>query len=361
VSGKPVVSSGSAGNRAPLLRRAAGAAARIPFAATHPVEALRAALPPELKRRLVPASISASLLAHCGGTDWRTRRFAGNLLDPDLPEQDLLRIYHSLIFPNGVRKTSGRARNTRRVKELLERGELALPRALRVLDVGSSLGLDAVGTLEALRERGHEVREYVLGDLYPRILYDRERGLVFDEDGHLLQVRRRHSFVAVNFAYDHAFQRLTHLPKRLLPWWLRRRHAFDPTARLTPIPLVHPSIPLDAPGSPFRLRRLDVFAPPADRFELVVCMNLLLPRYFAGDQIERGIRNLMDHLADGGTLLVGGTDAFRILRSRPGDPALQWTCRSFGGCGACRRIPGARPPAAGRDGAEAARTCGWAA
>ena len=281
-------------------------------------------------RRLLTTAFS-----NCGGTN-RATRFAGNLASGDVTERELLRIYHALIFPNGVRKTSGPQRNTRHLRALIDTGHVRLPRGMRVLDIGSSLGLDALATAELLGSQGLEVREFVLGDLYPRVLYDVDRELVFDEDGNLLQVKRGRSFVAVNFAYNHAIQRITHAPKKVLPWLLKRRHAFDGSARLVSIPLVHPSIPLDAPGSPFRLRRMDVFEPIGDRFDLIICMNLLLRRYFRPDAIERGVQNLIAHLEPGGTAIVGGADGLRVFRREHGVPPKDHShCVSWGFCDGC--------------------------
>jgi hypothetical protein len=276
------------------------------------------------------------VLSNCGGTNDESR-FAGNLLRGNLSERERLRIYHALIFPNGVRKTSAPARNTRDLRALVDSGHLRLSPALRVLDVGSSLGLDALSTAELLRTRGHEVREFVLGDLYPRVLYDVDRELVFDEDGHLLQVRRKGSFVAVNFAYNHATQRFTHAPKRLYPWLLKRRYSFDRSARMVPIPLVHPLVPLDTPSSPFRLRRMNVFEPLGDRFDLIICMNLLLRRYFGPYAIQRAVENLVAHLEPHGTAVLGGADGLRVLRVEETSGAVRSCCTSWRFCDGCAR------------------------
>jgi chemotaxis methyl-accepting protein methylase len=59
---------------------------------------------------------------------------------------------------------------------------------------------------------------------------------------------------------------------------------------------------------------MNVFEPIDDRFDLVICMHLLVSRYFAQEQIERGIANLAASLAVGGSVVVGATEAFRVIR-----------------------------------------------
>jgi hypothetical protein len=126
-----------------------------------------AALPPALRGRF--RATLAWIFANGGGRN-SAGRFAGNLVRTDLSPEELQRIYHALILPNGVRKTSHRARNTEQLRQCLVSREIALPQRLRVLDMGSSLGADALATADLLRAQGHELAEYVLGDLHPRIL-----------------------------------------------------------------------------------------------------------------------------------------------------------------------------------------------
>jgi len=262
-------------------------------------------------KKLIPERI-AGVLANCGGTNYRRERFAGNLLRRDLTDRQIMRIYHALIFPNGVRKTSARGRNAAILTRLIDTGRLNLKPRLRVLDIGSSYGIDA-GSNYTMLSRRSEVSEYVLGDLYTHILYDPDRGLVFDEDGNLLQVRRRLSFVGIYFSYNYDFQRFTHWPKRLRTSLLQARYGYMPSPRMMRIQLVHPSLDVDAPTSPFRLRRVNVFEPLSDCFDLIICMHLLISRYFAPSAISRGVSNLTKHLECGGSLLVGSESSYSLI------------------------------------------------
>lgn len=255
-----------------------------------------------------------SALSNCGGTNRRGSRFAGRLGSPDLSDDELVAICHSLILPNGVRKTTAPSRNSIVVERLVRSCVLELPSSVRVLDVGASIGLDAKATCDALQRATH-VSEYVLGDLYTKVLYDRERGLVYDEDGQLLQVRRGGGFVSIYFSYNYFWQRLTNMPKRVRPALLRRRYPFDPARPVAEAALVHPSLRIGEPASPFRLRRLDVFEPLRDEwFDLIVCMHLLVPRYFDDATRRRGVAALASMLRPGATLLVGATESFDLVR-----------------------------------------------
>src|SRR4051794_21398568 len=98
-------------------------------------------------RRLVPDK-AASMLTNCGGYNRRGERFAGNLTKPALSSADYEAICHSLILPTGVRKSTSAARNGAVVQAAIERGVLPRDRALKVLDMGGSFGVDAMSTYE---------------------------------------------------------------------------------------------------------------------------------------------------------------------------------------------------------------------
>lgn len=260
----------------------------------------------------------AAVFSNCGGMNRRPSRFAGNLLRKDLSEQDYLGIYHTLIFPNGVRKTTSPNRNVEAVKLVSSKGLLPNKRDIRILDVGASAGLDAFSTYEFLRKKYH-IKQYILGDLHVRILYDPVRGLVFDEDGKLLQVKHPRGFVATNFSYDYYFQRFTCLPKRLRPWLLQKKFSFVKSPDLIPISLCHPTIDVSSPSSPFRIQRMNVFEPLAEKFDFIICMHLLVSRYFLPETIERGIHALQQMLNPSGALIVGALEAFRVITRKEND------------------------------------------
>ncbi len=263
-------------------------------------------------KRIVPdAAIIA--LSNCGGTALDPERFAGHLVRTDLSELDFLRIYNALIFPNGVRKTTGRARNTGPLRALSDRGIIGQPGTrLRVLEVGASAGLDALATRALLEERGAVVDRYDLRDLHTHILYDPQRGLVFDEDKNLVQVDFGTHFVGIHFSYARPYQRVLNAPKQLRPWLLSKRLRWEDSPHMVRIPLVHADVDLSE-RSPFRLQRANVFEPIEGEYDLVICMHLLVSRYFDDATIERGIQNLTRNLAPGGVLVVGAAEGFSVI------------------------------------------------
>jgi len=260
-----------------------------------------------------------ALLANCGGKNLRGARFAGNLHGKRVDDAQFLAICHSLILANGVRKTTSPNRNAATLARLVAKGRLKLGRDLDVLDAGASVGLDAGATL-ALLEKHTTVRSYTLGDLCVAVLYDPARGAVFDEDGRLLQVRERLGFTSMHFSWSEpageaAAQKVLNLTKRLRPWLLAKRHLFKTSDALVRIPLVHPSVKLDG-ASPFRMKRVDAFGPIDERYDLIVCMHLLVERYWSKETIEKGERNLANALRPGGTLVAGAAEAGRVWRRR---------------------------------------------
>ena len=80
------------------------------------------------------------------------------------------------------------------------------------------------------------------------------------------------------------------------------------------MPLVHPELRVGQAGSVFKSLRMNVFESIEGSFDLVICMHLLVPRYFTPEQIASGITNLSNALAPGGTLIVGATEHFRIVQ-----------------------------------------------
>ena len=263
----------------------------------------------ELKNRILGA------FSNCGGTNLRGSRYAGRLArEADaLTMTEILGIGHSLIFQNGVRKTTAPQRNAPLFDRVLSHGVLGAARPIRVLDVGASFGINAISTRERLA-RDYTVSEYVLGDLFTRIFVDDARGLVFDEDGALLQVRLPIGFVATNFSFNYSFQRVLTLPQRVLPALMRRRYRFDRTTALREIPLVHPALHAGEGDSPFRQMRMNVFEPPrGETFDFIVCMHLLVDRYFDEATRMRGRQALTSMLRPGGALVVGAADDFTVI------------------------------------------------
>ena len=211
---------------------------------------------------------------------------------------------------NGIRKTTARFRNVDVIRRLLDTETLRFSRPIRVLDIGASAGVDALGIYQLLSQRV-KVDRYVLADYYTHVIYEPTRRLIFDEDRTLIQVDRGSSFVSIHFAYNYKIQSLVCFWKRWLPAMLQRKYRFDPTAELVQIPLIAPEIKLD--GAPFSFRRMNVFKPISDSYDLIICMHLLVERYFSPSEIQRGIDNLSKALANDGRLVLGSAEKFRVI------------------------------------------------
>lgn len=249
---------------------------------------------------------------NCGGYNRNTSLFAGHLSDGGSDEALWAGRLNALIFPNGVRKSTMSHRNTEIVNGLLNRGELQWNKEfITVLDMGASAGLDALGTLSAL-EKHIRVSRYVLGDRYTELLFDTRHNRVFDQDGAVIQQLQNNRFVNLYFEFKYSIEPLFH------PWnILRTRHLRKRLTGVQPdpghtirIPLIHPT----AAAHPLMTGcRADVFQPLTEKYDLIICMNLLQKRYFTEEQVALGIQNLKEGLAPGGFLLTGVTDDWQLL------------------------------------------------
>jgi len=248
-----------------------------------------------------------SILTNCGGRNARTNRYAGRLV-ASLPDEEFVAICHCLIFENGTRKTTERCRNLGILQDKLN-GRLNESKSrLSVLDAGASIGLDSLATIDWLQSR-HSLQSYVLGDLYTHILIDENGGFVFDQDGGLLQVKGRSFFTAMNFSFQYGFQKYINLWNFVRTSRLKRtlagRSAPDSSVL---VPLIHPSLKAAPFSGVVSSQRVDVFGKISGQYDLIVCMNLLVRRYFDTNEIAKGISNLADALAPGGVLVAGAND-----------------------------------------------------
>jgi SAM-dependent methyltransferase len=162
------------------------------------------------------------------------------------------------------------------------------------------------------------VKRYVLADLYPGVHYDSQSGVVYDEDGHPLQFSfGPFGFFSFHFSHNFAWQVPLSLAERILARSVKSLVP-EPGAT-TELLLADPSL-MDAAGSllpPFELVRFNVFESKLDsEFDLVVCLHLLVERYFDERTIDRGIANLKELVAPGGLLVVGDLEAPKVWRKK---------------------------------------------
>ncbi len=267
-------------------------------------------------------------------------RFAGEL--PELLEKypradpnerlDIKRqfdaIAEAIVLPNGVRKTTYADRQEAMLKEIFADPACALPdRALGILDIPASTGASSLGA-RALIEKHRPIGRYVLADLAFHLLYDRVRGCVFDATGALLQVKRGRSFESVYLpnVTGAGFTAVTRAALAPLTWrgrQLRARYLAADALRLERIPLLHPDVLAPTEAGSFIVQEMDVFAPVAGPFDVILSFNLLQRNYFSEAAIARGTANLGDALAEDGLLVLGSPDEdrlnpHRVYRKRTG-------------------------------------------
>ena len=185
-------------------------------------------------------------------------------------------------------------------------------KAIRVLDVPASTGIASLASYERLR-RDYRISRYVLGDQCFRVLYDPDRGCLFDEDGHLLQVRERSRFFSIYRPHARGndsspLTRALLLPFTLRSWYLKRRHRLSGATDPVPILLTHPDIEPHLADGVMQLERVNVFEDIPGEYDLILSFNLLQRNYFPPAAIARGMEKLGNALSEDGVLVVGSPD-----------------------------------------------------
>ncbi|MFO7722579.1 MAG: hypothetical protein R6V49_05070 [Bacteroidales bacterium] len=261
-------------------------------------------------KRILPQRLAA-LRKNCGGRNRDIALFGGNLLNQGLSTAQYLQIAGALIFRNGVRKSTHAGRNAPVINAIFDHERISFKAPVKVLDIGASLGIDAMGNLKTIEEH-IPVESYTLGDLYTELHYDPEQKLLFDQDGNLLQILFYNHFVNLNFEFKYPLQKIVQCRNRKYTRRIARTYKkVKPISnQIIQVPLVHPSV---GSNPKFRMERLDVFAPLKEKFDLIICMNLLQTRYFDKDEVNAGIRNLLNALRPGGVLITGVTDQPRLF------------------------------------------------
>jgi len=264
-------------------------------------------------RKLIPRWLRG-IRRNCGGYNPDHDLFAGRLLEQTLSDEQWVRLVNALIFPNGVRKSTRINRNANLLETLIHSGQLdALPQEINLLDMGASVGIDASGNLAVL-EKFRKVNRYVMADLYTELLYDTEAQRIFDQDGHLLQQATSRGFIAFYFEFKYRIEPLFHWLNLQRTKRLRKKlmGATPNPAHTITIPLIYPKAQQHPYVQPLRA---NVFHPLQERFDLILCLNLLQPRYFTEAEIELGNKNLVEALKPGGLLITGVTDHYRLIHA----------------------------------------------
>lgn len=262
---------------------------------------------------LVPNFIKI-LRRHSGGYCKDISKFSGNLLNENLNERQYERILTSLIFENGVRKTTKQSRNTHIIEDLLKGRKLQDGKKISVLDIGASVGLDSYSNHEILSSQ-YSIDRYVMGDLFTLLYFDEEKKIIFDERGNIIQILLKDTFVNFNFEFRYPIERLYNFFNVRKTNILRKRVLskviFDKD-KCKKIQLLHPKL---KGNENFMLQSMDVFEPIKNKYDLIICLNLLQSRYFDDSNIKKGTNNLLSALNENGVLVLGVTNDYRFLQN----------------------------------------------
>lgn len=270
----------------------------------------------------------------------RRKHFAGNLeaLRSSYAEssgearEKLIRLFDVIVseltLRNGIAKVTYVNRLVRSLSAILPNIQLPRPQDVRVLDLPASTGSSSLASLALLRDHGHTVTSYVLGDLSFWILFDPHRQCVFDDQGNLLQVAFGPLFINIYrggvASNEYTFMtKVLAFPHAVVADCLRKFYRFRQNGDYRRVAVVHPEIEALLGSSPFRLSDMDVFRPIPGQFDLILSFNLLQLNYFPPDVIKAGVKNLTDALCEGGFLIMGNTEAYAVYQKEVGSLVLR--------------------------------------
>ena len=142
---------------------------------------------------------------------------------------------------------------------------------------------------------------------------------MFDEEGHLLQVRTDQGFVSVHRPFVMGNEQSS-LVRFLMSSLDRRRRAlqeqfpWQADRDYTRVRLLHPEVERAIVDGRLQVRTCDVLKPIEGQFDLILSFNLLQKNYFPDAQIAQGVENLGRCLNEGGVLVLGDTTTFTVYR-----------------------------------------------
>lgn len=269
------------------------------------------------------------------GSTHRLDYFAGNLValnavyvkssgdERDKLARQFKGILYGLVMRNGVRRSTHPMRQNRILTKVLSDPRCRIsPDAIKVLEVPCSTGVAALDNV-AMLSGEYRIRTYVLGDLFFELHYDTERGCIFDEEFNLLQVKLKDRFFSI-YRPERSGRRYTYLstvlllPLELLSWYFRRRYVYSERRPTVPVLLLHPDIQAKVSAGELTVKQMDVFKDIGDKYDLILCFNLLLHSYFSHDQITQGVANLENALNEQGLLIMGDQASFSVTRKIKG-------------------------------------------
>ncbi|MDT8283262.1 MAG: hypothetical protein RQ982_10720 [Gammaproteobacteria bacterium] len=259
--------------------------------------------------------------------------FSGNLLDikseyrnSDEPGKSeitrrFVKIVDALVLQNGVRKTTYSSRQNAAMSSLCSGKHKYIDKTpITVLDLPSSVGLSSIDLYKILSEH-YEISKYMLADQFFNILYDEDRGCIFDESGNLLQVKFKRYFFSIHRPHTSgsSFGIIASLllsPFSLTSYLLRKRYPFKGNAGMARLLLMHPEAEQMVDQGIFDYKKTDVFSKINGAYDLILSFNLLQKNYFSDDLIATGTDNLKNALNENGLLVMGNTESYTISRKQ---------------------------------------------
>ena len=272
---------------------------------------------------------------------YNVRNFAGHMAsikdeyerstdaNRELLSERLTKILTGLVMKNGITKRTLPKRNNEIIERVLYDERFRISKdVVKVLDIPSSVGMSSLDTYSIL-SRHYGISRYVLADLFWKIIYDRDRECIFDEDGNLLQVKLGDYYFSVYQVHSlgESYKATTYcvsLQFHILAWYFKRRYRYKQNKNCCSIVLVHPDVEkrLSENGGVFHIKSLDAFKKIDETFDIKMSFNLLLRKHFRRDEIRKGIGNLGEALNEGGLLILGSDEAFSVWRKFQGKLAL---------------------------------------
>lgn len=233
-------------------------------------------------------------------------------------------ITESLIMKNGVKKSTHPMRQHSILTKVL-----ADPRcrpdkpAIKVLEIPSSIGMTALDNFATLSQH-YGIRAYVLGDLFWQLHYDMDRECVFDDEFNLLQVKQKNRFFSIYRPGQSGnggglLAAVWLFPFELMSRYLKRRYVYSASSNTVPIRVLHPDAEAMVRTGDLTVGKMDVFSEIRDRYDMILCFNLLLRSYFPADQVARGIENLKNALEERGFLIMGDQVSFSVAQKLDGE------------------------------------------
>src|SRR3972149_733457 len=269
----------------------------------------------------------------------RLSNFAGNilsvreeyLLSPGCKKKLLSHkfdaIIDSLVMKNGVKKTTYAMRQNSILSNVFSEKRCRIEKdKIKILDIPSSIGTASLDILEML-SKYYTISSYVLGDLYFKIYYDKNRECIYDEEGNLLQVKFRKQFFSIyrpNTSGDvfHGVAYCLLLPLSLISWYLKRKYTWAAQNNFDSIILIHPDVEDRLKSGELKVMEIDVFKEIEEKFDIIISFNLLQKNYFSDNLIRAGIENLKNALNEDGLLIMGNTESFSVSKKIKGELQL---------------------------------------